>query len=181
MKKLILIVVLLLTVCGRVVIAAPAGWSLISNPLDSGAAPIPLFLPVAPPETLLFKYTPLGYETETYIDGFGWFPGAMTLSPGEGAFIYLPVAAALGFLGAPLVPPHAVPIPAGYSMCSAPSGLGMLLFPAAEGDIIYTFIVATQSYDYYEFIAGAWFPAVPPVAVGEAFWVVKSAPAVWIQ
>jgi len=187
MKKLLLVGILL-TVCARVGIAgapcailpAPAGWSMIANPCNGGVTPIGVFLPVAPDGTTVYKYTGVAWDIEVCVGGV-WDPGVMTLSPGEGAFFYLPGAAPLGFGGVPLAGPNAIALPAGFSIRSAPSGLGMLLFPAAEGDTIYMYNNPANVYEIYQFIGGAWEPAPPAPAVGEAFWVYKTVPALWLQ
>jgi hypothetical protein len=187
MKKLLLVGILLLTACARMAIAGcplgplPAGYSMIANPCDSGAAPITAFLPVAPEGTTLYKWNGVAYEIASYF--FGAWEGdvAMTLSPGEGAFILLPLPAVLAFVGAPLASPQAIGLPADYAMRSAPAGLGMAGFPAVEGDTIYKFDAASGGYEFYEFFDGIWFPAEPVVGVGEGFWVLKVAPALWGQ
>jgi hypothetical protein len=189
MKNVLLIGILLLTLGTSVGIAGvpcaivptPAGWSMIANPCNGGITPIGVFLPAAPVGTTVYQYAGGGiWNMEVEAGGF-WFPGLMTLSPGEGAFIDLPVAAALGYAGVPLVGPNIIALPAGFTLCSPPSGLGLVLFPAVEGDMIFKFINASGTYDVYEFIFGAWDPAPPVIAVGESFWVFKSAAAIWIQ
>jgi hypothetical protein len=191
MKKLLVIGILVLTLGTGVGIAGvpcailptPAGWSMIANPCNGGVTPISVFLPAAgvPGGTMLYKYNGVTFDLEVNVGGLFWFPDLMTLSPGEGAFIDLPVAAALGFGGVPLVGPNIIALGAGFTMCSPPSGLGLFAFPAAEGDMIFKFINASGTYDIYEVIFGAWEPAPPVIAVGESFWVLKSAPALWVQ
>src|SRR5262245_56266591 len=109
MKKLMFVGILLLTVCTGVGIAgvpcailpAPAGWSMIANPCDGGATLIDAFLPDPPVMTEVWKFNGVTFDPpDVYAGGGVWVPGLitlMTLSPGEGAFINLPVAAALGF------------------------------------------------------------------------------------
>src|SRR4026208_1966245 len=97
MKKLLLVGILLLTVCARVgiagapcaVVPAPANWSMIANPCNGGVLPLSAFLPVPPPGAILYKYVGGGCDMEAEVGGL-WDPGTMTLSPGEGAILYLP-------------------------------------------------------------------------------------------
>ncbi len=188
MKKLTLVGILFLTLCTSVGIAgvpcailpAPAAWSMIANPCDGGVTAISVFLPAAPEGTMVYKLNGAGWDLEIYVDG-AWEPGVMALSPGQGAWIDLPVAAALAFEGVPLVSPQAIALPAGYSICSPPAGLGMAGFPIAEGDNVFKFNAASGGYDYYGYFDGAWEPAEPVIGVGEAFWVFKLLPALWAQ
>lgn len=189
MKKLLLVGILLLTVCARVGIAGapcavvpmPAGWSMIANPCNAGPLTLSTFLTGMPEGTEVYKPAGLTYDFDLFLDGAWDGGGTITLAPGEGAYIYLPAAAALGYAGIPLVGPNVIAIPAGYSICSPPSGLGMALYPAADGDIIFRFNNPLNSWSMYEFIGGDWFPEAPAPAVGESFWVFKVAAAVWIQ
>src|SRR6185503_10300774 len=158
MKKLLLVGILLLTVCARVgiagapcaVIPMPAGWSMIANPCDGGPLTLNTFLTGMPEGTEIYKLAGTTYDYDLYLDGAWDGGGTITLAPGEGAYIYLPVAAALGYAGIPLAGPNVIAIPAGYSIRSAPSGLGMLNYPAAEGDMIYRFI-NPNSWGIYQF------------------------------
>jgi len=192
MKKLMFVGILFITVCGSVgiagvpcgIVAVPlSGAAMICNPCDGGLTTIDVFLPPDPtiPEgTTLYKYNGIGYEIEAYGEG-AWNPGLMTLAPGEGAYVYLTGPAALGFNGVPFAaPPNVIPLPLGWSIRSAPSGLGMLGFPANDGDTIYRLTPAV-SWDVYTFFDGIWDPAVPVFNAGEAFWVLKMVPGIWVQ
>ena len=192
MKKLMFVGILFITVCGSVGMAGvpcgvvpvpPSGWAMICNPCDGGVTTIDVFLPADPtiPEgTTLYKYNGVGYDMEAYGEG-AWNPGTMTLSPGEGAYVSLIGPAALGFDGVPFaLPPNVIAIPAGWSIRSAPSGLGMLGFPAMDGDTIFR-LTPTLAWDVYVYMDGLWDPAVPVFGPGEAFWVFKGAPGLWVQ
>jgi hypothetical protein len=188
MKKL-LVGILLLTAGAGVGIAGapcaivpmPAGWSMIANPCNGGVIPLNTFLTGMPEGTEVYKLAGITYDYDLYLDGAWDGGGVITLGPGEGAYMYLPVAAVLGYGGAPLVGPIATALPAGMSIQSPPSGLGMALFPAADGDMIFRFVNAINSWNVYVYFDGVWDPAPPAPAVGESFWVFKTAPAVWVQ
>ena len=189
MKKLLLVGILLLTVCAGVGIAGvpcaivpmPAGWSMIANPCNGGPLTLSTFLTGMPEGTEVYKLAGATYDYDLYLDGAWDGGGTITLGPGEGAYIFLPAPAALGYAGIPLVGPNAIAIPAGMSIRSPPSGLGMALFPAADGDMIFRFVTALNSWNVYVYSEGAWDPAPPAPAVGESFWVFKTAAALWVQ
>jgi hypothetical protein len=187
MKKILLVGLLVLTLSVRVSVAAaplpaPAGWSMISNPCDGAVTPVTVFLPAAPEGTYLYKYDEvlMIWDVEVYSSG-AWSPGVMALAPGEGTWILLPSATVLTFFGIPLVPVHSIGLPAGFSMRSAPSGLGLVGFPEAEGDTIFKYVPANATYDVYVYTEGIWDPVAPALAPGEACWVFKTVPGVWVQ
>ena len=188
MKKLIVVGILFLTACSIGLAGAPCGivpvppssWAMICNPCDGGVTTVGVFLPAPPEGTVLYKYNGGGFDLEVFVDGF-WEPGTMTLAPGEGAYVYTTGPAALGFNGVPFAaPPNVIPLPLGWSIRSAPSGLGMLNFPAADGDVIYR-LTPALSWDVYVHVDGLWEPAEPVFAAGEAFWVSKTVPGMWVQ
>jgi hypothetical protein len=79
------------------------------------------------------------------------------------------------------------PIPAGFSIRSSQvPQAGRLVadlgFPAAEGDTVYQFNNAANSYNSSTFDLGEWVPAGEPnIKVGESFFVRKAAPATWTR
>jgi hypothetical protein len=152
---------------------------MICNPCDGGVTPVSVFLPAPPEGTILYKYNGGGYDLEMFVDGF-WEPGLMTLAPGEGAYVNTTGPAALGFNGVPFAPPNVIPVPVGWSIRSAPSGAGMVGFPANDGDTICR-LTPALSWDVYMYVDGIWDPAVPVFNPGEAFWVYKTMPGVWVQ
>src|ERR1035438_5451393 len=79
-------------------ITLPSGWSLIANHLDApGGNSLDNVLPNVPDGTQLFKYAG-GFSAYTYDAIAGAWSGG-TLSPGEGAFINLPLAMTITFTG----------------------------------------------------------------------------------
>jgi len=135
-------------IVGYINIDAPAGLSMIANQLDNKAGnQIKDVLPTVPDGVTLYKWNGKSFDLNGY---FGeWDNAAMTLSPGEGAFILNPGTAALRltFVGEVKLGAQSVPVPAGLSIISSvvpqdflakdlvPSG--SMTFPVADGDTVY--------------------------------------------
>jgi hypothetical protein len=95
-----------LNIVGYVNVAVPAGFSIISNPLDDGLNDGNLIGSVlsntnTPATTQVFLYSPSGGfgNPETYFAGFGWLPGTDSLPPGAGFFYFSPSATNITFVG----------------------------------------------------------------------------------
>lgn len=128
----------------------------------------------------------------------------MTIAPGEGFFIQpfvnsAPASLAVTFVGEVMqgALSNTLPGPNQYAMRSsqvpqsAPIGdeatTGTLLFAAEDGDTLFIFDAATQTYkEPYQYVGGfGWFsantddpgPQGPTIGVGTGFFVVKSATA----
>ena len=105
----------------RYTLNLPAGQSLIANQLDHGSNTLDEVLPSVPDGTALYKRNNGGtggsWTIATFSAATGsWLNGgAITLSPGEGAFLDSPSAFALTFTGQPHVPVLPVSIPAGQA------------------------------------------------------------------
>src|ERR1044071_7321547 len=87
-------------------ITIPAGSGLIANQLDNGGNTLNEVLPTAPPGSALIKWNAgtSGFSEYSKSRKGGWSPPA-TLSPGEGAILYIPQSDyALTFTGTPHVP-----------------------------------------------------------------------------
>lgn len=181
-------------VVGYVNVNVPAGFSMISNPLNGSNNNLNTIIPTATEGMLLYKFSTTFQDANEYFDGFGWAQNGVatttTLNPGEGAFFYAPAAATLTFVGeVPVGAPLANPVPAGFSIESSQvpqtGNLTALGFPAAEGDIVYTFNAATQSYnDAYEYFDGfGWAQngsaAEPTLNPGQSFFSSKVAATTW--
>jgi hypothetical protein len=178
-----------LNVVGYVNVDLPAGFTMIANPLKNGDNTINTVLADVPPGTLLYKFDgSFGSPAEAGGLGVGWDVN-LSLAPGEGAFIQLPTAKTVTFVGEVTQGNTTNSMPAGFSIRSSvvPQSAGLtsvLGFPAEAGDIVYFFNKATQSYagGLYESGGGnLWDPSEPSPAVGEAFWVQKAAPANWVR
>jgi len=175
---------------GYVNLALPQGFSLIANPLNGTNNSLNTILPVVPQDTIIYKFNPAtqAYENaNTYISGFGWFPDN-TLPPGEGAFIGLPAAATITFVGE--VPQGVLtnPMPANFSLRSSivPQAGALtttLGYTASNDDVVYQWDRVNQRYtDATTFIGGfGWFPAEPNIGVGESFFIQRTAPGTWTR
>ena len=173
---------------GYVNLSLPAGFSLISNPLNGTNNSLDTILSGAPVDSVIYKFNNGAFEEANtqFGPGVGWFPGN-TLAPGEGAFIQLPSAATLTFVGE--VPQGNLTnnVPANYSMKSSQvpqAGLitTALLYPAAVDDVVYQWDRATQSYLEATTFFGpgvGWFPIEPNLTVGESVFVYSTAGAKW--
>jgi hypothetical protein len=164
---------------GYVNVDAPAGFSMIANPLNNGGNTLDEVLPSVPIGTSIFKFNSTAGSYDSSVNFGTWSP-SMTLNPGEGAFISLGAATTLTFVGEVPQGDLSNPVPAGFSIRSSqvPQSGNLdtdLGFPAAIGDTIYFFRGGTYVSSVY---FGTFSPAAVP-AVGEAFFVQKVAAADW--
>ena len=152
-------------------------FSLIANPLNGTNNLLSTILPVVPDGAQLLTWNPglqQFNDANVFIDGLGWLPDA-TLNPGEGAFINLPSAATVTFVGE---------VPQGNLTNNLPSNFGLIAhivpqaigieaagLPAVDGDQVLFWNPATQGYfDAVVYIDGlGWLPEDPTPAVGQGF------------
>jgi hypothetical protein len=167
---------------GYVNIAAPAGFSMIANPLDNKTGNnLNNLLTNVPLGTTIYTFDGASGFTSSVFFG-SWVPD-LTLLPGDGAFISLDTPTTLTFVGEVKQGALSNPIPAGFSIQSSEvpqsAELGTLGFPAAPGDTVYFFRGGA-------YVSSVWFggPAFIPdaiPAVGEAFFVNASAVGTWTR
>jgi hypothetical protein len=178
-----------LNVVGYVNVDLPTGFTMIANPLNATNNGINTVLPDVPVGSLLYKFSgSFGSPAEFFGPGVGWDVN-LTLAPGEGAFISVPSAKTVTFVGEVVQGNTTNSLPAGFSIRSSivpqSAGLSSVLgFPAVAGDLVYFFNKATQNYAggiYESFGGNLWDPAEPAPAVGQAFWVQKAAQANWVR
>jgi hypothetical protein len=169
---------------GYVNVNAPAGFSLISNPLDTADNSFSsLFGDTLPVGTTIYKWdnATSQFVSSTYL-GI-WSPDG-TLDPGEGAFINLGAPATLTFVGEVMQGDLSNPIPAGFSLASSQvpqeASLDSLGFPADVGDTIFFWDNATSQYTSTTYL-GVWSPSDPTPAVGESFFVSTGAAKDWTR
>jgi len=178
-----------LNVVGYANVSLPAGFTIIGNPLQGTNNGINTVLPNVPLGTLLYKYNNgFGSPAEFAGVGVGWDVN-QTLAPGEGAFIQVPSATTVTFVGEVIQGNTTNSMPSGFSLRASKvpqqAGLTSVLgFPAVAGDLIYFFNKNTQSYTggIYESAGGnLWDPSEPAPEVGQGFWVQKAAAADWVR
>jgi hypothetical protein len=167
---------------GYINLTIPVGFSMIANQLNSANNTVGALLPTVPDGTTIYKYNGVGYDINLY--DAGWGNPAMTLNPGEGAFIRV--------VGSPLAVTFVgevtqgaasnMTIQPGFSIISSKvpqaANLDTLGFPAVDGDTVYRFNNATGLYSTSLYDAG-WGGGAPTVAVGEAFFIRKIGTGNW--
>jgi len=169
---------------GFVNVNVPPGFSMIANPLLGADSKIPTLFAGVPNGTSIYKFNANtgNYVINNYF--FGWGDPNMTLSPGEGAFIFNPNASAMTitFTGEVMQGALSNPISAGFSILSSQvpqsgqldTALG---FPVSNGDSIYKYNNATGAYEISNYFFGWNTP--PVVNVGESFFAFKSSATTW--
>jgi hypothetical protein len=106
---------------------------------------------------------------------------AMTLGPGEGAFVQMPAAGTLTFVGEVMQGDLVNPLVTGFdiysSMVPQTGALAADLgYTPDAGDNIYQWNGA--GYDQSSFV-GIWLPGDPTIEVGEAFWIQSASAKNW--
>ena len=170
---------------GFVNVSLQPGFSLISNPLQGSDNKITtLFANVATDGMVIYKFNTVAgnFVANNYFGG--WSDTAMTLSPGEGAFVFNPngTAATITFTGEVLQGTLSTTLGAGFSLVGSKvpqaGQLDTLMgLPIVDGDIIYRF--QNGSYIAHNYFGGWNTP--PTVQVAEGFFVFKSASANWTR
>ncbi len=156
----------------------PTGFSLIANPLVGANNTVPTLFPSVPDGTIVYKFDAgtQGFIANNYF--FGWSDPAMTLVPGEGAFIYNPGAGFTAtFVGEVSQGNLSTPVAAGFSILSSKvpqqgaldTALG---YPVADGDIVYRYDNALAQYVAYNYFFG-W-NQIPVIDVAESFFAFNS-------
>jgi len=185
-------------VVGFVKLSLPKGFSMIANPLNAATNDLNTIIPTAPDGSSIMKWEGTKFGSpDTYYEGVGWLdsdlnPSKTTLNPGEGAFIQLPSATEVVFVGE--VPQGTLTreIPKGFSIVSQLTPQKISLddanFPAADGDAIMFWDNAsgkyTTPYSYFEGMG--WLDAdLNPVTItpeiGQSFFVQKTAGKTWTR
>jgi hypothetical protein len=175
-------------VVGYVNVTLQPGYNLIANPLSTTSNTIADLIPGVD-GMAVFKFVNGSYESANYVELIGgWDNPGITLSPGEGAFVFLPgtTDTTVTFVGEVMEGSLSNPIPQGLSMKSSmvpqAGALSALGYPTQDGDTVYKYDAAGQTYitaNYLELIGGWDSGAEPTLEVGEAMFVSKSAAASW--
>jgi hypothetical protein len=172
---------------GFVNVAVPPGFSMIANPLNAPTNTVPALFAGVPDGTTIYKFDGTSYSVNS-LDLGEWGNPAQTLVPGEGAFIRNPGTTpfTVTFVGEVMQGSLSNPIPAGFSIKSSqvPQSAALdtvLGFPAADGDIVYQFSNAQNTYVIHALDLGEWSGGAPVPAVGESFFVKKVAAGNWTR
>ena len=174
-------------VVGYINVAVPPGFSMIANQLDSGNNTVGSLMPSVPELTVVYKFLgTAGYDINTFEFG-EWSNPAMTLNPGEGAFIFNQSGAAFNalFVGEVKQGALSTPLVQGFQIVASQvpqSGQldTVLGFPAAETDVVSRFDNGANGYSISTYEFGEW-DNPPTPAVGEAFFVKKAAAGTWVR
>ena len=171
---------------GYVNLDIPAGFSMIANPLDAGDNTLNNVIQSAPDFTTIYKFNPSNgtYDTISSFDQASgqWSNGdAITLAPGEGAFIATLSAFTLTFSGEVMQGELSNPLPAGYSIVSSQvpqeGTLQSLGYTGNNGDTVYQF--NGTSYVINTYFNGSFLPSEPNIGIGEAFFVNRVSAGSW--
>ncbi len=170
---------------GYATLTLPSGKSLISNPLVNGDNRVTDILPNVPSGSSLAKFNPATGKWETNTFTAAWSQPGMTLAPGEGAVLdNKGDAFSVLLVGFTPWQKTTLSIPAGDSVVSPALAKGGLLssrlgLPLAEGLVVKLLNNGTGIYDAYTVSNGAWSPAEPVVALGQAFIVIAPSALNW--
>jgi hypothetical protein len=182
---------------GYVNVTLPAGYSLVSNPLNAGtgnntvAKLFSNITPSVPLNSKVFVYdnTTGIFKTITYSPlSQTWAPAgdaATEILPGNGVFFQNPSAnpITVTFVGEVAQGNLVNPIPLGFSIKAnqvpqkgKPDAFG---FPGTPNDKIFRYIPSTGIYNTFTFspLSQTWNPALPEIEVGEAFYAFRATSA----
>jgi hypothetical protein len=171
----------------------PGKLGMVANQLNTGGNTVAEVIPTAPDGTILYKYSQAGGFSIIAREFGEWGAGgATTVRPGEGFFVAHTQTTPLTLTFVGEVPQGALStaLAQGLNLVSsqvpqAGKLVGDLGFPAAEGDIVYQWDGAAAGSGAYKAPNGYEFGAFslgdPDIAVGEAFFVAKSAAGNWTR
>ena len=170
-----------LNAVGYVNLSLGAGFTMIANPLNNVTNDLNTILTNVPTGTIVYTFSPAtqSYSATTFRGG-AWHNTDAVLNPGQGAFISLPAATTVTFVGN--VPQGALTqsVPVGFSIQSLPIPVSVSLtnslvnFTPNTGDIVYQFSNASQSYSAHTYRNGAFRSTDAVPAVGESFFYLNT-------
>jgi hypothetical protein len=170
---------------GYVNLNLPANYSLISNPLNGTNNNLNTVLPSVPPgsQILTWNAASQGFnDASVYFPGVGWSVDSV-LNPGQGAFLFLPSAATITFVGEVPQGNLTNTLPANFGLVShmVPQAIGLeaASLPASPGDQVLFWDRAAQTFEnaYVYFPGAGWTPGDPVPDVGEGFFYFNSGAA----
>jgi hypothetical protein len=175
---------------GYVNTALVKGFNLIANPLNNtatGGNKIKSLFATLPDGSQIFRFNTTTAKYDLASVDFGEVSGTIAdqdLLPGEGVFVNSNGAVTLTFVGE---------VPTGTDLPNqVPKGLSIrssvvpqagkittdLLYPATDGDQVFSFNETTQKYTTSGFDFGAW-DSEPTLDVGKAVFINSAAPKNW--
>jgi hypothetical protein len=174
---------------GYVNLTLKPGFQLISNPLDNKNAngnTISNLFAACPDGTTVYKYDGAAFSING-LDFGVWANPNQTLVPGEGAFVLLPAGADVTVLFVGDVPTGnlSTTIKKGLSIVSSQVPQAGLLetdlkYAPVDGDSVYQWKHASQSYSILGYDFGSW-TAQPNLAVGEAIFLSSADDKTWTR
>ncbi len=183
---------------GYLNVVVPQGYSLLTAPLlvyggTNGVVSAVSNIFQGFPDTssgsqngfTIFTMDGTGFKANNNLNG--WADPEMALLPGAAWFFknpYILQNPTLTLAGE--IPDGTNELPEGFSACGSitpfSGGLtSLMMFPAANGDQVFTFNNSNNTYSTYTFTNNNWLPDEPSNDVGQAFWVRKSAAADWVE
>jgi len=180
---------------GYINVAVPHGFSLIANQLNNAPnnSILTLFPTATTPNfTTIYKFDNAlgGYGSEQFSGGSWSSGGATVLNPGEGAFIFAPVAFTATFVGEVVTGTSTVNIPVGFSILSSVIPQQGNLYNPANGpaadlffgvpqttESVYQFNNTLGGFATYQFGTANWSCGCPGpfLNLGESFFNFNSA------
>lgn len=170
-------------VVGYVNKSLPVGLSLIANQLDNKTGnKLPDVLPTLPDGANVFKFNGAGYASVGYFGGYDAGADAITLNPGEGAFIYVDTASTLTFAGEVRQGNLSTPLVGnGLTVAASqvPQGgsIETLGFVPHDGDTVYQF--AGGKFTALGYFGGWDAGSAPSLAIGEAVFILTDVNRSW--
>lgn len=153
-------------------------WNLIANPLNGTNNDISTILPTVADGAVLMKFDAANqtyFPPSTYLGGWDT---AYNLAPGEGAFLWVPDAAKVTFVGEVPQGNLTNKIVGNYQLqASQVPRTGTLtadlLFPAKDGDVVYQWDGAHQTFFQPNTYLGGWDGGDPTLKIAESFFLVR--------
>jgi hypothetical protein len=168
------------------------GLNLIQNPLDAGPAgnTVAQVLEGVPDGTCVYQYGANGFIVNDYTTLFGWSDPNMSLVPGEGVWVHIPLAGTnvtIVFVGNVMQGSLTNAIRQGFSMIGSQvpqeGNLDSLAYPKANGDVVFLWNASTAQFSSFSVnkVTGTWPPTAPAVSFAQAFFVNKVAATTWTR
>jgi hypothetical protein len=172
-----------LNAVGYVSLSLGAGFTMIANPLNNVTNDLKTILTNVPVNTAVYVFNPsTASYTPSLFRASGWTVDSV-LNPGSGAFISLPTATTVTFVGN--VPQGTLQntVPPGFSIQSYPIPVSVNLTNSLinlqpnVNDTVYAFVNSSQSYSPHLYRSSGFVGAPYSPAVGESFFYLSTATA----